>query len=73
MLDWVNPYNCEESKDERFISFAGDVMLQKGFLESAMALYTSVDYSDNYQQVMTAVDLLGERGKGPFSVIIVMS
>ena len=73
MLDWVNPYNCEESKDERFISFAGDVMLQKGFLESALHLYTSVDYSDNYQQVMTAVDLLGECGKGPFSVIIMMS
>ena len=59
MLNWVKGYY---GKDERFISFAGDILLQKGHLESAMALYTSVNYSDNYQEVMTAMKQQAEFG-----------
>ena len=60
MLNWIS--RCD-GKDERFVSFAGDIMLQKGLLDVAMVLYTSVNYSDNYQQVMAAMKQQTNVGK----------
>ena len=52
-----------DGKDELIISFAGDIYLQKSYVNEAMVLYTSIDYSANYQQVLTAMKQQTDFGK----------
>ena len=64
--DWISGY---KGKNQLIICFAADILLQKCYLEEAVGLYISVSYSDNYQNVMTAVKQQANFGKSTLPVI----
>ena len=65
MKDWIGDY---KGKNGILICFAADVLLQIGDVDQALGLYTSVSYSDNYQDVKTAIKQHANFGKSTLTV-----